>query len=191
MRFLGNKCIEVWSIEDVEFAAHSIDEPVSKQEAKTVLMYMARYFDSSNGVNWAYIEEMIRLVKRDGGQPDKQLMKNRDSVPVLYHDFCDDEDKMRDFPNMTKQDFLAFYDYLTEEEYDMTVETEAATKVTVPAPSRKPSGGIQFQYRIPYANLPYISASRFTQFQTLFHQWRVLYGNSIIHRQLLPAGIPA
>ena len=122
MRFLGNKCIEVWSIEDVEFAAHSIDEPVSKQEAKTVLMYMARYFDSSNGVNWAYIEEMIRLVKHDGGQPDKQLMKNRDSVPVLYHDFCDDEDKMRDFPNMTKQDFLAFYNYLTEEEYDMTVE---------------------------------------------------------------------
>ena len=112
----------VWSIEDVEFAAHSIDEPVSKQEAKTVLMYMARYFDSSNGVNWAYIEEMIRLVKHDGGQPDKQLMKNRDSVPVLYHDFCDDEDKMRDFPNMTKQDFLALYDYLTEEEYDMTVE---------------------------------------------------------------------
>ena len=85
-------------------------------------MYMARYFDSSNGVNWAYIEEMIRLVKHNGGQPDKQLMKNRDSVPVLYHDFCDDEDKMRDFPNMTKQDFLAFYDYLTEEEYDMTVE---------------------------------------------------------------------
>ena len=34
MRFLGNKCIEVWSIEDVEFAAYSIDEPVSKQEAK-------------------------------------------------------------------------------------------------------------------------------------------------------------
>ena len=104
MRFLGNKCIEVWSIEDVEFAAHSIDEPVSKQEAKTVLMYMARYFDSSNGVNRAYIEEMIRLVKHDGGQPDKQLMKNRD------------------FPNMTTQEFLAFYDYLTEEEYDMTVE---------------------------------------------------------------------
>lgn len=42
MRFLGNKCIEVWSIEDVEFAAYSIDEPVSKQEAKTVLMYMGR-----------------------------------------------------------------------------------------------------------------------------------------------------
>ncbi len=39
-----------------------------------------------------------------------------------YHDFCDDVDKMRDFPNMTKADFLAFYSYLTEEEYDMTVE---------------------------------------------------------------------
>lgn len=41
-----------------------------------------------------------------------------------YHDFCDDEEKMRDFYEMSKKDFLNFYDYLTEEEYDMT-----ATKI--------------------------------------------------------------
>ena len=35
--------------------------------------------------------------------------------------FIDDEDKMRDFPNMTKEEFLESYSYLTEEEYDATV----------------------------------------------------------------------
>lgn len=44
-----------------------------------------------------------------------------------YHDFCDDEEKMVDFKEMTKSDFLSFYSYLTEEEYEMT---EAKVKET-------------------------------------------------------------
>jgi hypothetical protein len=35
--------------------------------------------------------------------------------------FADDEDKMRDFYKMPKDEFLAFYSYLTEADYDATV----------------------------------------------------------------------
>lgn len=35
-------------------------------------------------------------------------------------DFLDDEEKMRDFICLTKEEFLASYSYLTEDEYDNT-----------------------------------------------------------------------
>lgn len=37
-------------------------------------------------------------------------------------DFLTDEDKMLDFCNLNKTEFLSFYSYLTEEEYDNTVK---------------------------------------------------------------------
>ena len=39
-----------------------------------------------------------------------------------YTDFHDDEEKMVDFWELTKEEFLDSYSYLTEEEYDLTVE---------------------------------------------------------------------
>lgn len=36
--------------------------------------------------------------------------------------FLDDEEKMRDFYELTKEEFLASYSYLTEEEYDNTAK---------------------------------------------------------------------
>ena len=39
-----------------------------------------------------------------------------------YTDFYDDEEKMRDFYNLTRDQFLASYSYLTPEEYDLTLE---------------------------------------------------------------------
>ena len=39
---------------------------------------------------------------------------------MKYTDFCDDEDKMRDFKILSKEAFLKSYSYLTEEEYDLT-----------------------------------------------------------------------
>ena len=35
-------------------------------------------------------------------------------------DFIDDEEKMKDFNNLTKEDFLSSYNYITEEEYNLT-----------------------------------------------------------------------
>ena len=45
-------------------------------------------------------------------------MKN---IENLTH-FADDEEKMADFKILTKEEFLFSYSYLTEEEYDLTVE---------------------------------------------------------------------
>lgn len=36
------------------------------------------------------------------------------------HPFTDDDEKMQDFYSLTKDEFLASYSYLTEEEYDAT-----------------------------------------------------------------------
>lgn len=36
--------------------------------------------------------------------------------------FIDDEEKMRDFYELTKEEFLLSYSYLTEEEYDNTAK---------------------------------------------------------------------
>lgn len=36
--------------------------------------------------------------------------------------FADDKEKMVDFEILSKEEFLFSYSYLTEEEYDMTVE---------------------------------------------------------------------
>ena len=39
-----------------------------------------------------------------------------------YKSFIDDEEKMKDFIKLTKDEFLASYSYLTEEEYKKTKE---------------------------------------------------------------------
>lgn len=42
----------------------------------------------------------------------------------IIKSFKDDKDKMRDFKTLSKEDFLASYSYLTEEEYDLTEKEE-------------------------------------------------------------------
>lgn len=42
-------------------------------------------------------------------------------IENLTH-FADDAEKMVDFAELTKEEFLFSYSYLTEEEYDATVE---------------------------------------------------------------------
>ena len=44
-------------------------------------------------------------------------MKHFEIVP-----FVDDEEKMKDFFELTKEEFLESYSYLTEEEYDATAD---------------------------------------------------------------------
>lgn len=44
---------------------------------------------------------------------------------LLMNCFIDDHDKMRDFAILSKDDFLASYSYLTEEEYDATSKVVA------------------------------------------------------------------
>ena len=49
-------------------------------------------------------------------------MNNTHFVITNATDFTDDVEKMHDFYNMCKEEFLKSYYYLTEEEYDLTVE---------------------------------------------------------------------
>lgn len=44
------------------------------------------------------------------------------NVEEEYGHFADDEEKMADFKILTKEEFLASYSYLTEKDYDLTVE---------------------------------------------------------------------
>ena len=37
-----------------------------------------------------------------------------------YTDFCDDKEKMKDFHNLSKDEFLECYSYIVEEEYNAT-----------------------------------------------------------------------
>ena len=41
---------------------------------------------------------------------------------MLYTDFITDIEKMRDFFEISKEEFLFSYSYLKEEEYDLTAE---------------------------------------------------------------------
>ena len=55
---------------------------------------------------------------RGGKTPQKgNIMENIKITP-----FVNDGEKMRDFFDLTKEEFLESYSYLTEEEYDATVE---------------------------------------------------------------------
>lgn len=48
-----------------------------------------------------------------------------------YEPFINDEEKMYDFHILTKQEFLESYSYLTEEEYDLTVEEVRKQEVEI------------------------------------------------------------
>ena len=41
-----------------------------------------------------------------------------------YTDFCDDEEKMKDFDELSKDEFLDSYTYIVEEEYNLTRNKE-------------------------------------------------------------------
>ena len=47
---------------------------------------------------------------------------NGSPIEIKNSDFLSDPEKMRDFKKLSKTEFLAFYSYVTEEEYDNTVE---------------------------------------------------------------------
>ena len=48
---------------------------------------------------------------------------------MKYTDFTDDKEKMRDFSELTKEEFLESYSYLTEEEYELTKKTVERNKM--------------------------------------------------------------
>jgi len=51
---------------------------------------------------------------------DIQLWEEEWNPEISHTDFCDDEEKMKDFEKLSKEDFLSSYSYITEEEYNLT-----------------------------------------------------------------------
>tara|TARA_R100001463_G_scaffold84251_2_gene138800 strand:+ start:342 stop:500 length:159 start_codon:yes stop_codon:yes gene_type:complete len=48
---------------------------------------------------------------------------------VEYKDFCDDAEKMVDFHQLSKEEFLESYSYITEQEYLLTeIEINSSRK---------------------------------------------------------------
>ena len=50
------------------------------------------------------------------------MLKSGVFEEISFNNFIDDKDKMFDFIMLTKEEFLASYSYLTEEEYENTLQ---------------------------------------------------------------------
>ena len=64
------------------------------------------------GDDYPTYDESVNMTLREKGHYSS-------NIPA--RDFCDDEEKMADFNKLTKQEFLDSYSYLTEEEYQLTM----------------------------------------------------------------------
>lgn len=51
----------------------------------------------------------------------KEKLKELDMTPTSQLSFINDEEKMKDFPNISREEFLSSYSYLSEEEYEATL----------------------------------------------------------------------
>lgn len=69
-----------------------------------------------------YIEKLKKDVKKARKEKKRWKRKYTDLKRINYLSFSDDEDKMKDFWNLSKENFLKSYSYLTEEEYDATAK---------------------------------------------------------------------
>lgn len=73
-------------------------------------------FTDCNGNKYTCIDIKIEMMKYF-----EPKYKEYDSI-YANDNFIDDEEKMRDFYELTKEEFLFSYSYLTEEEYDNTAK---------------------------------------------------------------------
>jgi hypothetical protein len=73
-------------------------------------------FTDCNGNKYTCMDVKIELLKYF-----EPKYKEDDSI-YANDNFVDDEEKMRDFYELTKDEFLASYSYLTEAEYDNTAK---------------------------------------------------------------------
>lgn len=81
-------------------------------------------FDKRSGVvthKLAGTDYCVVDIELSDGHVMTTLSHERNLTPV-YESFVDDEEKMRDFFKLSREEFLKSYSYLTEEEYDATLE---------------------------------------------------------------------
>lgn len=93
------------------------------KDSLNYLIKHARYSRSETGISESTLEDASLVVE----QFVKYLPEGftSDQLPNMRHieqytDFCDDKEKMIDFDDLTKEEFLNSYSYITEKEYNLT-----------------------------------------------------------------------
>lgn len=103
-------------------------EEISAYKAEQRLIVTLRHYPDAADVEEAYEyakREFAELRDRIGGFSDVEYIESGEITiekDNKYTDFYDDEEKMRDFYHLTRDQFLASYSYLTPEEYELTLE---------------------------------------------------------------------
>lgn len=65
--------------------------------------------------------EIVNSFYEQHGKHFSNFSKNEFDCNKHNHtDFCDDEEKIKDFKKLSKEEFLSSYSYITEEEYNLT-----------------------------------------------------------------------
>ena len=77
------------------------------------------YSENENSQEVIKALKILRKFLNWEGQ-DIQLWEEEWNPEISHTDFCDDEEKMKDFEKLSKGDFLSSYSYITEEEYNLT-----------------------------------------------------------------------
>lgn len=75
-------------------------------------------FNPDNNIDW---NEAYQLMMEFMPELNTVEGYKKENI-ATYSDFITDLDKMRDFFEMSKEEFLLFYSYLEEIEYDLTAE---------------------------------------------------------------------
>lgn len=78
--------------------------------------------DLSENENSQDVMKALKIVRKflNWEGQDIQLWEEEWNPEISHSDFCDDEEKMEDFNELTKNEFLSNYSYITEEEYNLT-----------------------------------------------------------------------
>ena len=78
--------------------------------------------DYSENENSREVMKALKILRKflNWEGQDIQLWEEEWNPEISHTDFCDDEEKMKDFEKLSKEDFLSSYSYITEEEYNLT-----------------------------------------------------------------------
>jgi hypothetical protein len=78
--------------------------------------------DYSENENSREVMKALKILRKflNWEGQDIQLWEEEWNPEISHTDFCDDEEKMKDFEKLSKDDFLSSYSYITEEEYNLT-----------------------------------------------------------------------
>ena len=93
------------------------------KQALNYLLQHARYSCSQTGVSETTLDDASNIVENFVKYLPNDF--TNDATPNMQKlntltDFCDDKEKMEDFRNLSKDEFLSSYSYITEEEYNYT-----------------------------------------------------------------------